>query len=178
MKKILSILGAITLIGTSSSSVIACNKNEYTAEELKELKEKNKINTKDKTIRDNLEWMASQETPFNKIDNKWYYVVWNDRNEFVISKFKNDKDNNHGYDPAKSVKIDIKNQLKLKLGYLAFYKKINLFVYANTEDFINNGIYPWKKGNEYFKSVYRWNLDTPAPDLILDKDGNIKVKGE
>ncbi|MFW4370882.1 MAG: lipoprotein [Spiroplasma sp. hy2] len=58
MKKILSILGVITLIGTSTTSLVACNKIvEYTPEELKELKEKNNINTKDGT----LEWIAPQK---------------------------------------------------------------------------------------------------------------------
>jgi hypothetical protein len=56
MKKILSLLGIITLIGTSTTSLIACNNktekktkkiNQYTPEELAKLKEKNKINIKD-----------------------------------------------------------------------------------------------------------------------------------
>lgn len=43
MKKILSILGTITLIATSTTSLIACNtQQKYTPEELQELKEKNK----------------------------------------------------------------------------------------------------------------------------------------
>ncbi|WP_338992690.1 lipoprotein [Spiroplasma endosymbiont of Seladonia tumulorum] len=56
MKKILSIIGTITLIGTSTTSLVACNTNialQYTEEQLKELKEKNKINTKDGIFRMN-----------------------------------------------------------------------------------------------------------------------------
>jgi hypothetical protein len=55
MKKILSLLATITLIGTSTTSLVACNTHEYTPEELAKLKEENKINTKNKEIRDNLE---------------------------------------------------------------------------------------------------------------------------
>lgn len=134
MKKILSILGAITLIGTSSTSLVACNKNEYTAEELKELKEKNKINTKDKTIRDNLEWIAHQEKPFYGLDYKVYFIKYY---------------NNYG--------------------------AIELGKRTNNNPYTNNAIH-W---SNMWISVYRWNLDpSSAPDLILDKDGNIKVNGE
>lgn len=58
MKKILSILGAVTLVGTSTTSLVACNTaHEYIfmAEELAKLKEKNKINTTNKKIKNNLE---------------------------------------------------------------------------------------------------------------------------
>ncbi len=30
----------------------------------------------------------------------------------------------------------------------------------------------------FFKLVYRWNLDTQEPNLIIDDKGNVKVKGE
>ncbi len=40
MKKILSLLGTITLIGTSTTSLVACNKPQYNKYELKEEKEK------------------------------------------------------------------------------------------------------------------------------------------
>ncbi|WP_146693307.1 hypothetical protein [Spiroplasma sp. ChiS] len=33
-------------------------------------------------------------------------------------------------------------------------------------------------GIKYFKSVYRWNLDTQEPDLVVDNEGNIKVNEE
>ncbi len=81
MKKILSIIVTITLIGTSTTSLVGCNKNitipKYSEDELKQLKEENKKNTKDGI----LEWMAPQEKPFNKVDNKWYYVVWKGNNQ-------------------------------------------------------------------------------------------------
>ncbi|WP_338964919.1 lipoprotein [Spiroplasma endosymbiont of Sarcophaga carnaria] len=58
MKKILSLLGTITLIGTSTTSLVACNTPQYTEQQLKELKEKHKIDTENKEIKDNLEWIA------------------------------------------------------------------------------------------------------------------------
>ncbi len=71
MKKILSLFGTITLTGTSTTSLVACNtQQEYTAEELEYLKKENQINTTDETIKNNLEWIAPQEKPFNKVDNK------------------------------------------------------------------------------------------------------------
>ncbi|WP_338991825.1 lipoprotein [Spiroplasma endosymbiont of Seladonia tumulorum] len=92
MKKILSLLGTITLIGTSTPSLVACNKkHEYTPEELEKFKKENKINTKNQTIRDNLEWIAPQEKPFNKIDDKYYFVISrvNKNDDWHISKFEN-----------------------------------------------------------------------------------------
>ncbi|RUO85922.1 lipoprotein, partial [Spiroplasma endosymbiont of Megaselia nigra] len=48
MKKILTFLGAITLIGTSTISLVACNTApQYSKEQLKELKNNNNIKTKD-----------------------------------------------------------------------------------------------------------------------------------
>ncbi|QIA70551.1 lipoprotein [Spiroplasma citri] len=42
MKKILSILGTMTLIGTSATSLAACNTPQYSEEELTKIKEKTK----------------------------------------------------------------------------------------------------------------------------------------
>ncbi len=46
MKKLLSLLGTITLIVTSTTSIVACNNTpqEYTKEELEHLKKENQIN--------------------------------------------------------------------------------------------------------------------------------------
>ncbi|WP_338968445.1 lipoprotein [Spiroplasma endosymbiont of Lonchoptera lutea] len=59
MKKILSILVAITLIETSTTSLVACSTPQYSEDELTKLKEENKImmlqkqlwNDKIKTLR-------------------------------------------------------------------------------------------------------------------------------
>ncbi|KAF0849994.1 lipoprotein [Spiroplasma poulsonii] len=40
MKKILSLLGTITLIGTSTTSLVACNTSQYSEEQLKKTKRK------------------------------------------------------------------------------------------------------------------------------------------
>ncbi|WP_338966057.1 MULTISPECIES: lipoprotein [unclassified Spiroplasma] len=135
MKKILAILGTITLIATSTTSLVACdNIVEYTPEKLKELKEKNKINTANQEIRDNLEWIAKHEKPFSEVvDNKWYYIIY--------------KDNS--------------NNIKLS-------KRLNNNRYTNIA-------LPW---SPLWIKVYRWNLDTQEPDLIIDDKGNLKVNGE
>ncbi|WP_424526250.1 lipoprotein [Spiroplasma endosymbiont of Glossina fuscipes fuscipes] len=166
MKKLLSILGAIGLIATSSTSLVACNKTqqEYTKEELEHLKKENKINTKDQTIKDNLEWIAPQEKPFNTVDNKWYYVVWRgDKNsDWRIIKFKHFE--------QKEKFLDKYDEYELKTSHFGG----DLFIYKN--GFVS---YDWNKDDgTYFKSVYRWNLDTNEPDLIIEKNGNVKVKGE
>ncbi|AXF95179.1 lipoprotein [Spiroplasma phoeniceum] len=60
MKKILSLLGAITLIRTSTTSLVACNNiPQYNEDELQQLKQENKINTINQQIKDNLEWIAT-----------------------------------------------------------------------------------------------------------------------
>ncbi|RUO85910.1 lipoprotein, partial [Spiroplasma endosymbiont of Megaselia nigra] len=93
MKKILSLLGIITLIGTSTTNLVACNNtSQYSEGELKKEKEKHKINTTNQEIRDNLEWIAPQEKPLNEINNKYYFVVWRSdtSNNWRIIKFLND----------------------------------------------------------------------------------------
>ncbi|WP_353487233.1 lipoprotein, partial [Spiroplasma phoeniceum] len=90
MKKILSLLGTVTLIGTNTTSLVACDKTkEYTPEELSELKDKNNININGNI----LEWIAPQEKPFNTVDNKYYFVVWygKENDDWKIIKFKYDK---------------------------------------------------------------------------------------
>ncbi|WP_338988726.1 lipoprotein [Spiroplasma endosymbiont of Seladonia tumulorum] len=174
MKKILSLLGTITLIGTSTTSLVACNTpQEYTTKELKELKEKNKINTVNQEIRENLEWITPQEKPFNEVDNKYYYVVWKGNNQLNINKFKNDEfpkqiiPNNNGKD---KILINYGDSIVGKQRQKELY-----FVYRNSLK-----IKYWSEDNgEYFKLVYRWNLlDKPSPDLVIDENGDVKVKGE
>ncbi|WP_338988728.1 lipoprotein [Spiroplasma endosymbiont of Seladonia tumulorum] len=170
MKRLLSIINAISLVATSTTSLVACNTpNEYTPEELTKLKEENKINTANQEIKDNLEWIAPQEKPFNKVDNKWYYVVWrgNKNKKWYLSKFNND--------------IDLNSiSLKRKLDH---YREHDLFVYPkglviNRYDFTYEPSKWWELNSNYFKFVYRWNLDIKEPDLIIDDKGNVKVKGK
>jgi len=159
MKKILNILGTITLIATSTTSLVACNTpQEYTQAQIDKLKEENNIKTNDGV----LEWIAPQEKPFNKTDNKWYYVVWRgDKNDnWRIIKYKYEKQGL--LEDYNNFIISINNKKELyifkKQGAIGFSTK-------------------WNKNNDYFKSVYRWNsLDKPDPDLVLDENGNVKVK--
>ncbi|WP_105298928.1 lipoprotein [Spiroplasma sp. ChiS] len=172
MKRLLSIIGAISLLGTSTTNVVACNApQEYTSEELKELKEKNKIDTADENIKNNLEWIAPQEKPFNTVDNKWYYVVWrsNEKDNWRIVKFKSDNFKT----------IDKFNNFELQ-----FFPPKNKVIYGlligEKQDWGYKPIKIWidDKNNSHFKSVYRWNLDTQEPDLVVDNEGNIKVNEE
>ncbi|RUO85848.1 lipoprotein [Spiroplasma endosymbiont of Megaselia nigra] len=167
MKKILSFLCSITLIGTSTTSLVACNiQHEYTAEELAKLKEENKIKTANQEIKDNLEWIAPQEKPFNQVDNKCYYVLWKGQN-WNITKFKN---NNLINKTHSSIEIDKKNEdenYTLNLEWKSPVVTIVIRSYSVISD--------WPAPR--FKSVYRWNLDTNISHLLdIDKNGNIKVK--
>ncbi|RUO85928.1 lipoprotein [Spiroplasma endosymbiont of Megaselia nigra] len=91
MKKILSLLGTGTLIGTSTASLVAFNPPQYTEKELADLKEKNNIKTKDGI----LQWIVPQEKPFSKIVyNKWYFIIYQDNsNNIKISKRINNNPN-------------------------------------------------------------------------------------
>lgn len=179
MKRLLSIIGAISLIGTNTTSLVACKDkiHEYTPEELKELKEKNKIDTKNKEIKDNLEWIAPQEKPFNKTDNKWYYIIWrgNEKDNYHLTKFlKNNKNKNNIID--KYLTFSLIYSAISTVGFLPSY---TLEIINNLNTNYQKSLSIWKnKNNNYFKSVYRWNLNTTEPNLIVDDKGNVKVKGE
>ncbi|WP_425377877.1 hypothetical protein [Spiroplasma endosymbiont of Polydrusus pterygomalis] len=172
MKKILTILWSIILIGTSTTSLFACN-TQYTEEELTQLKEKNKIDTNDENIKNNLEWIAPQEKPFNKVDNKWYFVVWrgSTKKDWKIIKFKN-------YKKIDKENTRILNKQNNNELFISVYTGVG---YSYIVLFINNNLgSTWKKNNgTYFKSVYRWNLeDNNLPCLIIDDKGTVKVDGE
>ncbi len=147
MKKILSLLGTITLIGTSTTSLVACNNTpqEYTKEQLKELKCKNNINTKDGI----LEWIAPQEKPFNEVDNKYYFVVWRgDKNaDWRIIKFKNNE---------MTIKIDNSNNRQLQKTDLGMGRDLYI---TNDSGFVKYVTHWTDDNGSYFKSVYRWNND-------------------
>ncbi|WFG96804.1 lipoprotein [Spiroplasma citri] len=164
MKKILSLLGTITLIGTSTTSLVACN-TQCNEDELEQLKIENKINTTNQEIKDNLEWIAPQEKPFNEVDNKWYFVVWRgDKNDdWKIIKFNNNEVNII-IDNFKNYELE-KYDLPL-LGNDLYIKNKSGIRYESWKD---------DTKNNYFKAVYRWNLDTQEPNLIVNKDGVIQV---
>ncbi len=168
MKKILSLLGTITLIGTSTTSLVACNKiKEYTKEELEQLKEENKIKTNNKEIRDNLEWIASQEKPFNKVDNKWYFVICriNKNDNWEIFKFQN-KEIKPGY-------IMKTSNPKINMSY---WLASNYYTIGINKDDDWSTFQGWIKENKNFNSVYRLNgEEQKLPNLGIDENGNIKV---
>lgn len=171
MKRLLSIIGAIALIGTSTTSLVACDKVvEYTPEELAKIKEKNKINTTNQEIKDNLEWIAPQEKPFNKVDNKYFYAVGRNslNNVWKVFKLKNDSEKGSG------LKTDWG---ETPVGFIFTTNNEILLATGNLLD--SSTEYIWGKGKkykDYIKSVYRWNGEEQnLPNLILDKNGNVKV---
>ncbi|WP_425378773.1 lipoprotein [Spiroplasma endosymbiont of Polydrusus pterygomalis] len=169
MKKILSIIGVISLIGTSTTSLIACNTPQYSEEKLKEQKEKHKIDTNNENIKNHLEWIAPQEKPFNEVDNKWYYVVCrgNKNDIWEIAKFKNNfKDNKF-----KVIK-------KLKNSELILLYNMDYGKHLQVGYDIFKKLIPKNINKNYFKSVYRWNLYTQEPKLDVDKNGNLIFKDE
>ncbi|UZQ30099.1 MAG: lipoprotein [Spiroplasma phoeniceum] len=168
MKKILSILGTINLIGTITTNLVACNTaQEYTKEELAKLKEKNNINTKYGI----LEWIEPQEKTFNNVDNKYYYVVWrgDKKLDWRIIKFKN-SEKIERFHPKN---LDKQNEINLNLNnYSQIPIDIDLAINANS-------VLCWKNDDgNYFKSVYRWNLDTQEPNSTIDDNGNVKFNEE
>ncbi|WFH00952.1 lipoprotein [Spiroplasma citri] len=173
MKKWLSFLGAITLLGTSTTSLVACNNiPQYNEDELQQLKKENKIDTTNQEIKDNLEWIAPQEKPFNKVDNKYYFVVWrSDKNDdWKIIKFNNNEKIKRWHPKT----LDVQNNIKLCLtNYAEIPIDIDLSIDAST---INR----WKNDNgTYIKSVYRWNGgEEKLPYLVVDSCGDVKVNSE
>ncbi|QIA68959.1 lipoprotein [Spiroplasma citri] len=183
MKKLLSFLGAITLIGTSTTSLVACNK-QYREEELTNLKQENKINITNQEIKNNLEWIAPQEKPFNEVDNKYYYVVWrgNINNKWNINNFYNSYGGNYYV-------LDEKSQIQLLFKNNEYFFGIKEFYNNKSKNKItiskNNVLNVIKEfdifdiNNNYIKNVYRWNGgEENLPDLIIDNNGNVKVNGE
>ncbi|WP_419334472.1 lipoprotein [Spiroplasma endosymbiont of Sarcophaga variegata] len=158
MKKILSLLGTITLIGTSTTSLVACNTSQYTEQQLKELKEKHKIYTENKEIKDNLEWIAPQDKPFSKVDNKYYFVVWHIKNndDWRIIKFKN----NIAIGYYQKIILDKYNTYDLKITEKNLLADENRFAHHFWWD---------SDDGSHIKAVYRWNNDSEPNTDVEDK---------
>ncbi|UZQ30854.1 MAG: lipoprotein [Spiroplasma phoeniceum] len=162
MKRLISIIGAITLVGTSTTSLVACNTTQYNEKELADLKEKNNITTKDGI----LELMAAQEKPFDNVNNKYYYVVWrgNKNDSWKITKFLNDTNSEK--------KIDNYDK------YILIFKppRFRYYTLLIKEGIINTTNTWYTDNGSYFKSVYCWNgEEQKLPNLDIDDKGNIKV---
>ncbi|MBW3059024.1 hypothetical protein D6D54_05645 [Spiroplasma poulsonii] len=169
MKNILTLLWTINLIGTSTISLVACNTPQYTEKELADLKEKNKINTDNQEIKDNLEWIKPQEKPFNNNpnDNKYFFVVWRSAEniDWRIVKFQNNN---------ATKELDNQGEFILRLSQLGGWRGIDLAIF-----FKNSLRYRWLLDKNYFKSVYRWNIYKNIPNLTVDsKTGEVKVESK
>ncbi|RUO85908.1 hypothetical protein [Spiroplasma endosymbiont of Megaselia nigra] len=161
MKNILNLLETITLIGTSTTSLVACNTPQYSEKELKIWKQNNKINTDNQEIKDNLEPIAPQEKPFNEADNRWYFIIWK-ADKWIATKYKNNR-----YEPDMGWIIEDLPNVKCRLMI-----RPNAIFGA----FSDGKWRQWDRDDgSYFKAVYRWNNDTSEPNLIVDKDGMVKV---
>ncbi|MFJ1522768.1 lipoprotein [Spiroplasma sp. ald] len=173
MKRLLSIIGAISLVGASTTSLVACNTpQEYTTKELAKLKEENKIKTNNQEIRDNLEWIAPQEKPFNSGgDYKYYIIIWRGakNDNWTIKKYKN-----IGYSNNNTIN-GIISHTKIDKSYSGAYLYRNEFDLATNKTMEHT---TWIEDNgTFFKSVYRWNgEEQKLPDLIIDNDSNVKIK--
>ncbi|WFG96622.1 lipoprotein [Spiroplasma citri] len=181
MRKWLSFLGAITLLGTSTTSLVACNNiPQYNEDELQQIKKENQINTNFQEIKENLEWICPQEQPFNTVDNKYYFVVCrgNENDVWEIVKFKNDTEIYFN----KWKKIKEFNNFDIVLCYTTFGNNLAKYKTAISGIYkpgITGFIDVWENINNYIKAVYRWNGDEQKlPDLIVDNNGNVKVNSE
>ncbi len=105
------------------------------------------------------EEVDATEKPFNKIDDKYYFVVWhgNVNDDWKIIKFKYDKyEKNKVLDKYNNYELQLFQTGKAGQGY---WKSICLVD--------NNGIskyFAWSFYPNYFKSVYHWNNDS-EPNL-------------
>ncbi len=163
MKKLLSLLGTITLIGTSTTSLVACNK-QYSEDELKKEKEKNNININGNI----LEWISPQEKTFNTVDDKYYFVIWQhpDSLEFKITKFFN-----NSLDAFKNNKI-IYNYNNYNNYNLVLTQSPNIFRINDLGvkgSFFFKGYFIYNLPRKYFKSVYLWNNDSEPNTDVEDK---------
>ncbi|MFX4057075.1 MAG: lipoprotein [Spiroplasma sp. hy2] len=152
MKKMLSILGTISLVGTSTTSLVSCGE---------EPKCENKIIG-------NLKEICSSDRPFHNDDDKWYFViVKGDSPEWNIIKFQNNNKTKTIYS-SNDYEVDLAKGSNNYSGLVIFIKKDDKkFPYTWGQD----------KG-KYFKNVYQWLGDNePTNNDIpkIDDNGNIIV---
>ncbi|WP_348735529.1 lipoprotein [Spiroplasma endosymbiont of Ammophila pubescens] len=125
MKNLLTILVAIGLTATSTTSLISCEKSN------------NKNIPCEKQDNRNWKQQCSQNKPFNQVDNKYYFVVWHGlfKNEWKISMFNNN---------AEQIKIStistwlMKNFGDLQVGYGRSWKD-----WKNNDDIYFKSVYRW-----------------------------------
>ncbi|ALA98422.1 Spiroplasmavirus-related protein [Spiroplasma kunkelii CR2-3x] len=112
--------------------------------------------------------VITQEKPFNKVDNKYYFVVRRgDKNDdWKIIKFNNNEKIKRWHPKT----LDVQNNIKLCLtNYAEIPIDIDLSIDAST---INR----WKDDikNNYFKAVYRWDgVGEPGIPTINKNTGEV-----
>lgn len=149
MKRLLSIIGAISLVGTSTLGVISC--------------EGDKCENK---IIGNLKEMCPSNNSFHSDDNKWYFVVVkSDKSDWNIIKFQNNEKPKHIYDYSDY--YIILNQGK------RYFSGLVLWIKKDDKKFP----YTWGQDKgKYFKNVYQWlgEKEPTGNDIPkIDKEGNI-----
>ncbi|PQP79389.1 hypothetical protein C6B38_01395 [Spiroplasma sp. ChiS] len=125
-----------------------------------------KIESSAKYVKSRLKEMTPDEQPFNQVDNKYYYVVWqgNKNLEWKICKFKNTE------------KIRLKGGSKLVLDYYGRVhdpNKINLVFDAKIINLRANDQI-WTDNSINFKAVYRWNGGEEWSPILKYDGGMIK----
>jgi len=162
MKKSLSFIGTISLVGTPTFNLISCNPNVEQCHK--------------QTIGD-FERICYREEKFNKADNKWYIVIskLNLKDNWEIFKFKNYKIKPNYIFETSNSKISVvywltSNANDIKREYYT------IGIINSNGDW--NTISPWERGVSNFKAVYKYigNDEPNVPNI--DNDGNLKIKGE
>ncbi|MFW4371215.1 MAG: lipoprotein [Spiroplasma sp. hy2] len=159
MKKILNLLGTITLIGTSTTSLISCNPD---------------IEKCNKETIGNFERICYREEKFNKVDNKWYIVIakLNLKNNWEIFKFKN-------YEIKPNFKFKTSNP-RVNIVYLLtsnsndIEREYYTIGISNPDENLND-ISPWNRGVSNFKAIYQYEGNDEPTVPKIDDNGNIII---
>ncbi|WP_425379622.1 lipoprotein [Spiroplasma endosymbiont of Stenodema calcarata] len=156
MKKLLNILSAISLIGTSTLGIVSC-----------------KIDILDDGKRNDVGYwnqMFPIDQPFKKVDNKYFAVIWRTSTEdywkINLFNFKNSNITNVGTYDKYIIEYSIKQ------GYNSG------LMLVEQKDWGNVLIKRWEddaKENKYFKSLYNWNDNSIPTVPKLDDNGNIII---
>ncbi|WP_338988942.1 lipoprotein [Spiroplasma endosymbiont of Seladonia tumulorum] len=160
MKKILSIIGAISLIGTPTFNLISCNPNIEQCHK--------------ETIGD-FERICYREEKFNVADNKWYIIIakLNLEDNWEIFKFQNKEIKTNYIFGTSNSKISIVCWLTNNVNDIK--RKYYTIGLINSNGDWNN-VSSWERGVSNFKGIYQY-LGNDEPNLPkIDKEGNLKVK--
>ncbi|AXF95764.1 lipoprotein [Spiroplasma phoeniceum] len=164
MKKWLSIIGAIGLTATSTTTLISCKKENNNENGGEDNKPEPQYNPQQPPEGSNWKQVIAQDKPFNTVDNKWYFVVWrgDENDNWRIIKFPN-----INFSEKRKV-LDTQEDYELALtrvGDNLFRIKIGAV----------RPVTSWSQDDgTYFKSVYRWDgVDEPEIPTINKNTGEI-----